>query len=271
MTAAPTCIVLGARGFVGRAVVAEALRRGYQVTSVDQAEYEAARGARCDLLINANGNSRKYLAAQDPALEFDLSVRSVQRALHDFKAARHVHLSTCDVYNDHEHPAANAEEAATDPARLSPYGLHKQLAEQLVRYYAPDWLVLRMAGFVGAGLRKNSIYDLLTGAPLRVHPDSRYQYLNTRDLAAILFDLLDAGLNRATVNVAGDGLISLREVAAMLPPQRARELTAAGAPPLETYDINIARLQTLRPAPRTRDTVRAFVDDVLSGREVLVP
>ncbi|MBU4461359.1 MAG: NAD-dependent epimerase/dehydratase family protein, partial [Verrucomicrobia bacterium] len=65
-----TCLVLGAKGFVGSAIAAEAARRGWRVVAVDKEEYAAAVGTSCDLLVNANGNSRKYLAAQDPKLEF---------------------------------------------------------------------------------------------------------------------------------------------------------------------------------------------------------
>jgi len=265
--ASSTCLILGARGFVGSALVAEAERRGYRTWPVDVDEYAAARGTVCDLLINANGNSKKYLAAQDPAGEFDLSVRSVAHALQDFRYRRYVHLSTVDVYPEHADPARNAEDAVIDTARLSPYGLHKLLAEQLVRYYARDWLVLRLAGLVGRGLRKNSVYDLLKGRPLRVHPDSAYQYLHTRDLARLVFELAESAGSAETWNVAGDGLITLREVAALIP--GCVPTTAVADAPLERYAINISKLKAWQPVPATVETVRQFVRAVLAGEEVL--
>lgn len=265
--AAPRCLILGARGFVGSALVAEAQRRGYHVRPVDVDEYAAACGAECDLLINANGNSKKYLATEDPAGEFDLSVRSVVRSLQDFRYRRYVHLSTVDVYPDHSEPSRNAEDAVIDSGRLSPYGLHKFLAEQLVRYYARDWLVLRLAGLVGRGLRKNSVYDLLKGRPLRVHPDSAYQYLHTRDLARLVLTLAESATGAETWNVAGDGLITLREVAALIP--GCVPTTVAADVPLERYAINIGKLKARQTVPPTAATVRQFVRDVLAGVEVL--
>ena len=257
-------MVLGAKGFVGQAVTREAGRRGWTVLAVDHEEYEAAKGTHCDFLINANGNSKKYLAAREPAHEFDLSVRSVMHSLHDFHFRRYIHLSTVDVYPDHEHPEQNTERAAIDPRLLSPYGLHKRLAEELVQCHAKKWLILRMAGFVGAGLRKNSIYDLLTGAPLRVHPDSRYQYLNTRDLARILLDCILMEMNAEILNIAGDGLISIREIIGMIP--NAAQAAAPDNAAAETYDINIEKIKSVYEIPRTRETVQRFVDEVLGGK-----
>lgn len=254
-----TCLVLGAKGFVGSAVAAEAERRGWRLIAVDKDEYTAAVGAACDLLINANGNSKKYLAAANPTLEFDLSVRSVERSLHDVRAELYVHLSSIDVYNDPSTPATSAEDATIDPARLSPYGFHKWLAERLVEHDAPRWLILRMGGFVGPRLWKNSIHDLLTGAPLRVHPDSAYQYLDTRAFARILFDLVGRGLAGEIVNVCGDGVVALREVASWIP---GCDLSGVSEGlPLERYEASIARLATLLPVPSTRDAVRAFLGE----------
>jgi len=260
VSAAPsTVLVLGAKGFVGSAVAAEAARRGFRLLAVDKDDYETARGASCDILINANGNSKKYLAAQDPMLEFDLSVRSVERSLHDFRPALYVHLSSCDVYPDPSSPATTVEDVPIDPRRLSQYGFHKWLAEQLVRHDTPRWLIIRMGGFVGPRLWKNSIHDLFTGAPLRVHLDSAYQYLDTRDFAGILFSLIAANLEPTIINVAGDGVIRLREVAEWLgvvdPPQISSEV------PREHYEISIARLRTYAAPPNTHATVRRFVDE----------
>jgi nucleoside-diphosphate-sugar epimerase len=254
-----SCLILGGKGFVGSAIVAEARARGYDVLSVDKDEYDAAIGTRCDLLINANGNSKKFLARENPALEFDLSVRSVHRALQDFKAARVVHLSTMDVYPDVAAPALNREDTPIDITRLSPYGFHKYLAEQIVRHYAGQWLIFRMAGFVGPGLWKNSIFDLLTGQPLRVHPDSEYQYLNTRDLARAIFTVAEGGATREVFNMAGDGLVSLRQVAGMIP---GRTLDPAClALPRERYEMNVGKVTRICPLPRTEDTIRDFVRD----------
>ncbi|MBU0679330.1 MAG: NAD(P)-dependent oxidoreductase [Verrucomicrobia bacterium] len=262
-----SCIVLGAKGFVGRAIADEGRNRGYEVVEVDIDNYDGCVGASADILINANGNSKKYLAKEDPTLEFDLSVRSVMRSLFDFSVKQYVHLSTIDVYSERTDPAENSEEAVIDIARLDPYGLHKYMAESLVQQYAPSWLVLRMGGFVGPGLRKNSIYDLLKKLPLRVHPDSEYQYLHTEELARIVFDLVEAGKEGEIFNAAGDGTASLRAVADEIPDCELKLFSEDVAK--EKYEVNIGKIKSFRPIPGTEDTVRRFIRDVIDGKESL--
>jgi nucleoside-diphosphate-sugar epimerase len=256
------CLVLGGKGFVGSALAAEATERGYQTLIVDRDEYEQTVGTQCDLLVNANGNSKKFLARENPRLEFDLSVRSVERSLHDFKAARYVHLSTMDIYPDVSDPALNREDIPIEIARQSPYGFHKYLAEQLVRHDAARWTIFRMAGFVGKGLWKNAIYDLLHGQPLRVSPDSEYQYLNTRDLARIVFSVVEQGGEKSVFNITGDGVVSLRSIAAQIPGSTLDP--AWDRLPRERYELNLDRLRSLVRIPRTEETIRDFLRQAVS-------
>lgn len=261
-----TCAVIGANGFVGSAVAAEAGRRGFAVTNITRGTYELHRGTRFDLLVNANGNSKKFLSRENPGLDFELSVQSVHKAVHDFPAGLHIHLSTIDVYNDVTTPAGNREDVVIEPARLSAYGFHKFLAEQIVRRFAPAWIILRMGGFVGPGLRKNSIYDLLKARPLRVHPDSAYQYLHSRVLAGLVFDLADRVAPGTILNCVGDGVVSLRDIAGLIP---GASLNAEPDAKSERYEVSNEALKAVLPVPASRAAVEGFIRDVLAGREVL--
>jgi len=261
------CTVIGARGFIGSALVHEAQRRGYAVRAVTREDAGPCHGAGTDLVIDANGNSRKYLAKQDPELDFQRSVQAVMHSLIAFPAPLRVYLSSMEVYADKTDPRHNAESAPSDPLGLSPYGFHKTLAEQLVRYHAPSWLILRMAGFCGPGLAKNGLYDLLRGDRLYLHPDSRFQYLHTADLARMVFDLAEASRCNEVLNVAGAGTVSLREVAQWIP---GRAFTVDDERlPKEHHELNIERLQRLVTVPDTVATVRAFIRRVLAGEESL--
>jgi nucleoside-diphosphate-sugar epimerase len=254
--------VLGGEGFVGSAVVRVAKKRGHSVHAVTRRNYGRFRGRPCDLLINANGNSKKFLADKDPAAEFDASVVSVQRSLLDLPCKRYVYLSSIDVYPCVDDPRHNHEETVILPEQLSRYGLHKFLAEQLVRRYAKRWLIIRMGGMVGEGLWKNSIHDLLHGQPLRVHADSRYQYMLTDDMARIVLALTRKHPANGVFNVCGDGCVSLREAASLIPACRVKYAT--GNPPREHYEINLTKLRAWVKVPRTSATVRAFVHQQLA-------
>ena len=261
-------LVLGGKGFIGSALVRHATALGHNVQSVDHEDYAAAVGASCDILLNANGNSKKYLSDEKPMEDFDLSVRSVAQSLHDFRFRHYVYLSSIDVYPVKDEPSAYKENAPVDdPSRISRYGHHKWLAEQLVRFNADSWLILRMGGFVGPGLRKNSIYDLLRGQPLRVHPDSAYQYQHTGDAARIIFELADQDTWGEVFNVAGDGVITVREAAAMIPGCVLPEQPASPSP--ERYEVNLDRLKARCAVKPTRKTVEDFIRAVQARREVM--
>jgi nucleoside-diphosphate-sugar epimerase len=249
--------VLGGEGFVGSAFARAASKR-HQVAAITRRNYEQFRAKPCDLLINANGNSKKFLADRDPAGEFDASVTSVLRSLLDFPAKRYVYLSTIDVYPCVNDPRRNRETAAIDPAMLSRYGLHKYLAEQIVRKYAERWLICRLGGMVGEGLWKNSIYDILHDQSLRVHPESQYQFMNTDDVARIVLALVRRQRDNDVFNVCGAGCISLAEIAHL-----AGKTEAARAPTgvrKERYEVNVEKLQAcFAGVPRTEATVQKFL------------
>jgi len=247
--------VVGAKGFVGSAVL-DVLSQHDACTGIDVDNYEQCKGQPCDVLVNVNGNSKKFLAADDPALEFDLSVRSVVRSIFDFPARRYVYISTVDVYTDFSEPARTAEDTQLCTARQSPYGFHKWLAEQYVQKHAPDWLIFRLGGMVGPGLRKGPVYDLMHDVPLRVHLDSRYQYIPTRTVGEVIAALLQAGVTREIFNVCGTGTVSLRQVRGWL----GKGGNDNAALECQHYEINNQKLCARFPVPETEDTVKEFLE-----------
>lgn len=258
-----TCIVVGAKGFIGSAIAAEATARGYALTAVDIDNYAEHQSQEADLLINAAGNSRKFIDNQDPVRGYDLSVTSVMNMLHDFHYKFYIHLSSGAVYPSEGDPRHNSENTPLDPAQMTRYGFHKWLAEQLVRHYAPQHLILRLGGFVGPGLRKNAVYDVLTGRPLFVHPDSEFQYMNTPDLARLLFDLYDAPPPPdSLLNLSSRGVVSVRHIAEWagveLPPDT-EEL------PRTRAELNIDRAAHILEVPETEATVRHFIHEIQRG------
>lgn len=249
--------VLGGSGFVGSAVVRAARRRGLRVTAITRENYPRHVGRRCDLLVNANGNSRKYLAERDPLADFDASVTSVLRSLVDFPCDRYVYLGSVDVYPRADRPRFSRETARIDPGRLSRYGLHKHLAEQLVQRYAARWFIARLGGMVGPGLWKNPIYDILHDRPLHVDVDSCYQYIGTDAVAEIVLDALERQPRDGILNVCGRGSIALREVLPLVPTYRLRY--AEERPRRERFEVDTGRLAAWCRVPETQATVREFI------------
>ena len=251
-------VVVGARGFVGSAFVRHLKQRPIELVEVTSQNYLEQAGCAADVVIQAACNSRKYLADQDPVAEFELSVTHCLRTLRDFPAALHVHISSVDVYADLANPAANTEESSIDVARISKYGLHKLLAEELVRHYASRWLIVRLAGMVGPGLRKNPVFDVLNNQPLRIHPDSQYQFAATDVVAERVWHLMEGGEIGQVFNLCGRGLVSPRQIAELAGRKMDLSLVRAEEQP-RIVDINIGKVSSHFEMPPSLEAVRAFV------------
>jgi nucleoside-diphosphate-sugar epimerase len=251
--------VIGGEGFVGSAFVRDLLWRGVELVSVTRSTYAQHAGSPSDVVIEAACNSKKFLADERPFDEFDLSVTHRLRTLRDFPARLHVHISSVDVYDSLTSPGTTHEAAATvGPESPSHYGYHKLLAEQLVRHHAKTWLIARLAGMVGPGLRKNPVFDLLHGEPLRIHPDSQYQFMHTDDVAACVWTLVKCGIVNEIFNVSGAGLISPRAIAGMIGTTPALSQLGPDAEPRIVH-VDVSKVEAIVPMPATQATVANFI------------
>jgi len=251
--------IIGAEGFLGSAFVTYLSGiDGIELIKVTRRNYAEVAATPSDIVIEAACNSKKYLADERPVEEFDLSVTHRLRTLKDFPAALHVHISSVDVYDDLASPERTREDSAIDLIKLSHYGFHKLLAENLVRHYADSWLILRPAGMVGPGLRKNPVYDILHDQPLRIHPDSQYQFLRTEDVARIAWELIEQEISGEIFNICGEGLISPLEIAELAGRKVNFSLLDPTAQP-RIVNINIDKIKQIAAAPRTREVITQFI------------
>ncbi len=248
-------LVLGGHGFVGSAFVRHANAHGIDHRAVGRADYASAVGTSCDVLINAAGNARKYRADADPRWDFEESVRSVLHSLRDFDAETYVYISSVAVYADHDNQVLTSEDASIDPNRLPPYAAHKYMAEQLVRRHAKRWLIIRLGGVVGPGLRKGPVFDLLERAPLWVAPTSTFQFIDTDHVAAIVDTLLKQGHTNEVINVAGRDPLTLDAVASILGTEQS---SARADAPTEHWNIDVSRAHALVGLPTTEETLCAL-------------
>lgn len=260
--------ILGAKGFVGSAFVRYCQAKKIEFAAIDKNNYHRYISKSCDILINANGNSKKFLAEQNPALDFKLSFLSVEKSLQDFKTKKYIYISSIDVYNNVSNPKENKEETRICVSRQSFYGFHKYLAEQIVKKYTREWLIVRCGGFVGQGLKKNSVFDILNYSPLRVHISSQYQYLPVDELPKIVFFLIKKRVFKEIFNVCGKGLMSLNEAAVLIPNYKLRY--AANNNQKEVYNININKLNSLYRVPSTAQSVKEFINTPIRGESILL-
>ena len=251
--------LMGARGFVGSAFARFFEKRKVSYVAIHRETYESFAGRKCDILINAAGNSKKYLADQDPLADFNQSVLLSLRALHDFRPTFYVLLSSVDVYPVLADPAKNHEGIMFDPLQSSIYGFHKRMAEFLVQKHAASWLIVRLAGMVGRGLKKNPVYDVLHERPLYVHPDTQYQFMPTETVAHTVWRLIQNKITNDIFNVCGQGLISPRQIAALAKKPLNVSLLPADAVPRIVW-VNTKKINKLMPMPQTSKTVTTYIE-----------
>ena len=249
--------LLGGNGFVGSGFARELKRTNTPFKTITRENYNEYVGQSCDVFINANGNSSKLLGRTDPKSEFRASVVSVRDSLADFKFGMYVFLSTSDVYPNPSSPELTDESSNIDVPAQSTYGFHKYLAEQCVRHSAPAWLIIRQGGFVGPGLKKNAVFDVLHGEKVWVHPDSRFQYIHTDNSARACLTLLAQGAVEEVYNVSARGTISVRELMQL----SGRTVPAPDDAIASSFEISTAKSETRITLPTTDDCVRRFLND----------
>lgn len=261
--------VIGGTGFVGSAYARLFARLGLEHRVINRATRDQFVGTHCDIVIDCSGNSKKFLAEREPLLDFDMSVRSVAQSLEAFPCDTYVLLSSGDVYPDHSDSARTQEEQVIDPATVSRYGRHKLLAEQLVRGGARNWLIMRMGGFIGPGLKKNAIFDILSEAPVWLSPDSELQFISTDRAAGLVWRLIEKGVRREVINLSAKGLVNIGRLCDRLGTRPEFKPQA----PKVRYELNLNKLVRLYDGalPNSEDEVNKFIAQWQAAASVTAP
>lgn len=232
-------LVTGARGFVGRHVVAELERRGAETIAVDRGDADVCdasaiativAGARPDAVVHLAAQPRVAASFADPLGTFRTNVLGTVVLLEAVRAhaprTRVVVASSAEVYG-----APGAEELPlVETARLAPinpYGASKVAQEavalQYWRGFGLDVVVTRVFNAIGPG---QSIDFALPGfaaqlaamargeaAPvLRVgNLDAERDFTDVRDVARAYAALVEHGEPGGVYNICSGTVLSIRE------------------------------------------------------------
>jgi len=205
--------VVGGKGLTGSAIVKylEVKNKDYEI--IQKENKENFFGKECDMLIFANGNALKYKANEDPLFDFYASVASVAEYIHKIKFKKFIHLSTVDVYDDKTSIMKTKEDVNIDTRKLNIYAYHKYCAEEYVKQFCDNYLIFRLSGLVGYGLKKNAVYDFThKDKKVMLSPETTQNYINTRFMAETIFHIIDLGIENKTFNLASKNAIRIGDI-----------------------------------------------------------
>jgi UDP-glucose 4-epimerase len=184
-----TVLITGAFGFLGRHVARACAVAGHTVRGMGHGSWNRAEwsewglsewnstditrdaivsfGGKPDLIIHCAGSGSVGFSLSNPSQDFDRTVVTTRDVLEYVRlyspSTRVVLPSSASVYGN----ATQMPITVTAPLRpVSPYGVHKQMAEELCHSYAQHFdtsvAIVRLFSIYGIGLRKQLLWDACT-------------------------------------------------------------------------------------------------------------
>jgi UDP-glucose 4-epimerase len=244
-----TVLVTGANGFLGRHASRAAATQGHQVIGIGHGDWAedawrewgltiwheldvtlaglVAHAGKPDLVIHCAGSSSVGFSLENPAQDFERTVGTTLDVLEYLRTsapdAALVFPSSAAVYGSAS-TFPISEESPLAP--ISPYGVHKQIAEDLCGSYSESFgirvAIVRIFSAYGVELRKQLLWDACRKA---VTGDYSFggtgretrDWVNGEDIARLLLAAGDhAAAGQAIVNGASGTEVSVEDVLRVL-------------------------------------------------------
>jgi len=240
-------LVTGAAGFVGRYVAKEFSKVGAEVVGIGRGKFPDFKAwgvsewheadismealtefaGKPDIIIHCAGGASVGYSVEYPRQDFCLTVDATS-ALLDYvriysPESRLVYPSSAAVYGQ---VSSEPIQEISQTSPISPYGIHKLMAENLCKMYADRYglsiSIMRLFSIYGAGLRKQLLWDACnkisennfsffgTGKETR-------DWLHVLDVAKLLLVAADHANQLCPVMNGGSGVgVSVEKVLRML-------------------------------------------------------
>ena len=180
-------VLIGFSGFVGSTLLKQAhFESLYRSTNIGE-----IKGKSFDMVVCAGAPAQKWIANREPEADRE-KIEGLIEHLKSMTCKTFVLISTVDVFKS---PNGVNEDTPIEEVGLHAYGLNRRLLENFVENHFSNYLIVRLPGLVGPGLRKNVIFDFLNDNNLRAI-DSRgvFQFYPMVNLWYDIQTALDAGL-----------------------------------------------------------------------------
>lgn len=161
--------LIGFSGFVGTT-----LRKQTRFQSVYRStDIEQIRGKKFDTVVCAGAPAQKWLANKEPEQDAN-NIDVLISHLKCIECNVFILISTVDVFGS---PIGVDEATTVEENGLHPYGFNRRRLEKFVEQNFSKYLIVRLPGLIGPGLRKNIIFDILNDNNiLAIDSRSKFQF-----------------------------------------------------------------------------------------------
>lgn len=229
------------------------LSKSYEVTGISKENYSKHVGTSFDVVINANGNSKRFWANEHPYEDFIASTESVYKSIFDFPTKLYIYISSSDVYPNH----ANApfEDARIESKKLSSYGFHKFLSEIIVRRLTKNYLILRSSMMLGRKLKKGPFFDIVHHQPLFISKKSKLQLITTKAISEIIDLLITNNIKNEIFNMGGKGVLAFENVHTYFKTTVHFQKNTQ----LQRYEVNTKKLGKMYPLKTSEEYLKDYL------------
>lgn len=139
------------------------------IESVDSDFQDIFLNKKYDVCINCSGAASVPFSLERPFHDFQLNTMNVYKILECIrrfnKECKYINLSSAAVYGNPEKLPINEDDRLTP---VSPYGIHKMMAEWICREFSDFWKLktccIRIFSAYGPGLKKQILWDIFQKA-----------------------------------------------------------------------------------------------------------
>lgn len=150
--------LFGANGFVGKRLHSSLIKYGYDVTPITRENHEVYLGKFFNIVINVAMPAARFLAKNNPALDFKETVEKTANIFYGVNFDKFVHISTISARSQID----------------TVYGRHKLAAENICNNGKN--LIFRLTAMFGDDLKKGVLLDIINNNKIFVDKESRYSF-----------------------------------------------------------------------------------------------
>lgn len=247
--------VFGANGLLGQGLLSY-LSSSYTIIPITRENYEQKKGKSFDVFINANGNSKRFWALENPLADFEASTASVYKTLFDFSFKKYIYISSSDVYSNPNDSITTQENSETDVRNLNAYGLHKYLSEQIVKNRVENYMILRSSMILGKAVSKGPFFDIKQKQPIFITLDSKLQLITIRAIAEVITALLSKNLKNEIYNMGGKGSFDFGNINKYF----SEKIEVSDRALRQHYEMNVSNLQGIYRLKTSEEYLQEYLN-----------